>query len=104
MGRFNSLLGMKNSVAAAIPKSSPTIISRKNIDGTVSVLRLDNDRYFFAISGMAVEVWRAIDGKSTVQEIEEKVRKKHKGLPQRFRKDVQQFIKNLKREKLIHLI
>lgn len=88
----------------AIPKTATDIISRKNIDGTVSVLRIDNDQYFFNITGLAVELWLLINGRLTVQEIEEKMKKRHKELPPgRFHKDVLFFIKSLKKEKLISL-
>ena len=87
----------------AKPRIQPDVLARKNADGTVAVMRLDNDECFFTIDGIAADVWLLIDGKSTLSSIKERLIKKHSVPVQRFEKDFANFIKQLKKEKLIEL-
>ena len=63
------------------PRPSAGVISRTNPDGSVAIMALDNERYYFTISDLAAEVWKKLDGKRTLRQILNYFIKKH-GLPQ----------------------
>jgi hypothetical protein len=82
-------------------KRRKDILSRKDQDGTVAVLGLENEKFFHTLNGIAAEVWGLIDGKRSLGEIKKALIKKYDPPIDRFSKDVDKLIKDLKKEKLL---
>ena len=84
-----------------IPEPSKQVLSRMNKDGSVAIIRLDSDQYFYTLDGVSAEVWSSMDGKKTLARIVASLIKKH-GLPEeRFVKDVNKLISDLRKERLL---
>ena len=86
-----------------VPVRSKAVLSRTNADGSVAIIRLDSDQYFFTLDGVSAELWNAINGKSNVAKIVEKMIDKHDLPAARFTKDVRKLISDLKKEGLIQI-
>lgn len=94
----------KKSATQAISRRlhrSPDVLARRAQDGVISVLRLDDDRYFYQIDGIAAEFWQLMNGKRTLEQIKRKLILKHKPPLARFEQSVTRFLADLRREKLI---
>ena len=87
--------------APSIYRHSDEVISRKNPDGSVSIMHFDNERYFFSITGIAAEFWSLLDGKRTIPNLQERLAKKHKVAPEKLSHPVQKLIRELTKEKLV---
>jgi hypothetical protein len=86
---------------SAVLSKSNDVLSRKNFDGSVAVLHLLNDEYFFTLDGIAAEFWTMIDGRTPLDEIKSRLIEKHKPPVKRFEADVQKLITNLRNKELI---
>jgi hypothetical protein len=84
-----------------VPQKAQEILARKNFDGTVAIMHLENDEHFFTIDGIAADAWKLIDGKSTLSKIRAQLVKKHKPPLDRITKDLKILIKTLQKEKLL---
>jgi hypothetical protein len=91
------------SAVSSPPKKSKDILIRKNSDGTITAMRLDNDRYFVRLDGIAAELWSMIDGRTSLEKIKEKIIQRHQPPLRRFESDVKRLMKNLVREKLLKI-
>jgi hypothetical protein len=89
------------SKADFVPVRNRDALFRKNPDGTLAILRLDNDEYYYTINGLAAEVWLMIDGKSSVEAISKKIVAKHSVPLARFQNDVHKLLQSLVKERLI---
>jgi hypothetical protein len=87
--------------ASEVLKIDKDVLTRKNGDGSVAVMRLDNDEYFFTCDGLAAEIWNAIDGRSSIEAIQVKLQKKYSPPQARFKKDLTNLIRKLKKERLV---
>lgn len=77
------------------PLKKNSLIERKNIDGSIAVLALDNDQYFFTIDKLAAETWEKVDGHKTWAEIGNLVAKKHQMAFSDIEADLGAFAKEL---------
>jgi hypothetical protein len=85
-----------------ILKKNSSLLTRQNMDGTVSILDLTNEKFFFQIDGLAAKVWLALDGKTPLDKILKKSTGKLKGDPQLlYQKEILKFLSDLKKNKLI---
>ena len=80
---------------------SRDIVSRKNQDGTVVLMRMDDSELFYKIDGIAAEVFALIDGKKNVLSIANEMMSKHPGNEERLPKDIDGFLKKLIDMKMI---
>lgn len=80
---------------------SRDIVSRKNQDGTVVLMRMDDSELFYKIDGIAAEVFALIDGKKNVLSIASEVLSNHPGNEERLPKDIDSFFKKLVDMKMI---
>lgn len=85
------------------PARSKDTIVRTNMDGSISVVHLKDDDSFFSIVGLATEIWKRIDGKTSLADIKKSVVKKYSPPTELFEKDTKSFISNLEKENLIEL-
>lgn len=84
-----------------VPDRSKQVLARTNSDGSVAIIRLDSDQYFFTLEGISAEVWNRINGKTSVSKITETMLKKHGYPGVRFTKDVLKLVSDLRKERLI---
>lgn len=80
---------------------SPDVVFRKNRDGEVYVIRLDQEDSFFSIDGIAAEMFLLINGKRSIGQIKRKLITKHDPPLKQFDKDVLRFLKLLQKSGLI---
>lgn len=64
-------------------------------------MKLDDDRYFFRLKGLAAEIWTSLNGRTSYEAIKEKLIKKHNPPRSRFEKDAETLLKRLKKEGLV---
>ena len=97
-------VGKNKALFASIPVRSNESLARVNADGTVTILMLANDRFFFSLEGLSVEVWAFINGKRTVANIAETILKKRKNVPEKiFKEDVRKLFVALQKENIATL-
>lgn len=77
------------------------ILSRPNADKTVSILDMSDPKHYFVIDGLAAKIWMLIDGKKNLKLIKSTLAKEVGEHQARFEKDVDRFIQNLKKMKLL---
>lgn len=87
-----------------VPKLPLEVLARKNFDGTISIMRLDNDEFFYSLDGVAAEAWQMFDGKTSCEKIVAKLATKHKVSPAMVGKNMTDLIKRLHKEKLIETV
>ena len=84
-----------------VPVRTSQVLARTNSDGSVAIIRLDSDRFFFTLDGISAEFWNQIDGKTRAIAIAESMIKKHDLPSARFLKDINKLLSDLLKEKLI---
>lgn len=80
---------------------SKDIVSRRNQDGTVVLMRMDDSELFYKIDGIAAEVFSLIDGKKNFLALVESVFKNHAGHEDRLQKDIDNFFTKLVDMKMV---
>jgi hypothetical protein len=84
-----------------VPSRSSKVLSRKNLDSTISLMHLDNEDYILSVYGVAAEVWTLINGKNSIEAIRSKILKKYRANPSQLNQDLRSFVRSLSKEKLI---
>jgi hypothetical protein len=72
----------------------------RRVDDEIVILNLETSVYF-SLDGIGSEIWEMIHQKKSEQEIVESLVKKYSSTEDIIRKDVQNLIKQLKKEKLL---
>lgn len=85
------------------PRRLPDVLVRNNPDGSVLIMKLDMSRYFFSLDGIGAEVWKMINNKNSLADIEKKMIQKFDPPVARFRKDLQDLLRKLVRDRLISI-
>jgi|GEM_PF-900177 len=83
------------------PKHAKDVLFRKNVDGTVAIMKLDRDDYFFTLDGIASEIWLQFDGKKSLSNIKASIIEEFSPPVSRFEKDLEKLLSQLKKEGLI---
>lgn len=86
---------------SSIFHKSKNVLARKNADGELTLMNLKNEAKFYAIAGIAAEVWASIDGKTSLARIKQKLARKHNPPVKQFERDVQKFVLKLTSHGLI---
>lgn len=84
-----------------IPSIRREVLWRKNKDGTIAVMKIDDDQYFYQIDGLAAKIWLQIDNKKSIAKIKDIMVKKLKPPPGKFKKDLLVFFQELQKEQLV---
>ena len=84
-----------------IPSIRREVLWRKNKDGTVAVMKIDDDQYFYQIDGLAAQIWLQIDSKKSIAKIKDIMVNKFKLPPGKFKKDLWVFFQELQKEQLV---
>ena len=80
------------------------IVFRKNHDGTVILMRMDDSDLFYKIDGVAAEVWCGLEGKKTMGEIVSDVLVKYNVDEGTVWEDASQLVSKLAQMKIISLV
>ena len=90
------------SSAEPPPARKPGLLVRRTQDGHVYVMTPEVSDHYFAIQGVAAELWADFDGKTTVAEHVKKLAQAYPRMPRaRLEQDVSLFLKELRGEGLI---
>ncbi len=84
-----------------IPIQSKEVLWKKNFDGSIAILKLDETDFYFSLDGIAAEVWAHMDGKKPIAEISAKLIKKYSPPFAKFQADVAKLLDTLVKEQLI---
>ena len=82
-------------------KKAPDILQKENKDGSVTVLNVLDEDYYFIIDAIAAEFWKMVDGKKSVSDIKKALINKHRPPPQAFERGLKACIKKLEKHQLI---
>lgn len=82
-------------------KKSKNIITKKGSSGGIVILLLDNDSHLFEIEGIALQIWKKIDGKKSLSAIVKEVAKRTKAPEKVLSVDSDKFVKKLLKNGLI---
>jgi hypothetical protein len=88
---------------SSVYKPSDDTVARKNQDGTVVVMKMDDSNIFFKIDGVASEVWKLILDGLTPQEIKAKILNEFNCTEDQVNEDVTKFMQELLDRNLIEL-
>lgn len=102
MKKGNAKSGSSNVRGDWILRHASTVLSRKNSDGTVALMNIGAEEFFYSIDGIAAEFWMSLDGSKSVRRISESLKKKHHGMePTQFDQAVTQLVRSLQKEGLV---
>lgn len=82
-------------------QASKELIARKNQDGTVIIMKLDESTHFYKIDGIAAEVWENLVQRSTMSELLQAVKNKHPKHHTELDVDVPKFVLELLNKNLL---
>ena len=81
------------------------VVSRTSNDGTVIVMKMTDDDFFYKITGVAAEMWlKFSDKKSNLGEVTNDLAKSYNVPAEKIRSDAQPFLNKALDLKLIQLI
>lgn len=78
----------------SVPRVGEDVLTGGQISGNIAIIKGSTIGFYYEIDGFAAEIWRAIDGRSTVNEIVESVLEKLNVPETRFRKDANNFFQS----------
>lgn len=82
---------------------SSEILSRANADGSIAIIRVDSDKNFYSLDGIAANVWQLLDGKKSLQKIKINLSQSHKVDLDAISRDTNALVKKLLTHNLIKL-
>jgi hypothetical protein len=85
-------------------RASTEIVTRKNQDGTVVIMKMDDSNNFFKINGIASEVWNAIQNEIPLNQLKQKITSEYDVTDDQLNKDIDSLIKTLIEKNLIESI
>ena len=84
-------------------KRSVEILSRVNVDGSIAMIRLDSDKNFYTLDGIAAKIWQQFNGKNSLRSIKVKMSKDHNVELDVIGRDTNSLVKKLLSLNLIKL-
>ena len=82
-------------------EASKEVIGRKNQDGTVVLMKLDESNLFFKIDGIAAAVWSEMTTKKTAKELIQTFSDRYKSHIEQLEKDIPALLSDLLARKLV---
>jgi hypothetical protein len=76
------------------------VVSRKNANDIVVLMKMDDSSSFFKINGVAAEVWELIDGGMSVKEVVDKLSIEYNVTREQLQSDVNGLLTNLLEKEL----
>ena len=84
-----------------IPSLQDNIISKRNIDGDLIILSLDQDDQFYKLNGVSSEIWESIDDEKSWAQILAPVLSIYEVTEKQLNEDMSQFVEDLKKYSLL---
>ncbi|MBT3583769.1 MAG: PqqD family protein [Halobacteriovoraceae bacterium] len=84
-------------------KVAEDIISRKNQDGSVVLMKMNDSELFYKIDGIAAEVWHQIEASVSLKDIMSELTSKHQCPENELAADVDKFAQELLRLDMVSL-
>jgi hypothetical protein len=84
-------------------KRSSEILSRSNSDGSIAMIRVDSDKNFYTLDGIAANVWQLLNGKNSLKKIKVKLSRQHTVDLDAISRDTDVLIKKLLSHSLIKI-
>lgn len=75
--------------------SSKNVIARRNQDGTVILMRLDETSFFYKLDGIAAEIWHELGSSKTIQGLINHFSTLYSGQKQELQQDISSLIQKL---------
>ena len=82
---------------------SSEILSRANADGSIAIIRVDSDKNFYSLDGIAANVWQLLDGTKSLQKVKMKLSQSHGIDFDAISRDTNSLVKRLLTHNLIKL-
>lgn len=82
-------------------KTATDIVSRKNQDGTVIIMKMDDSNNFFKINGIAAEIWNQMANAESLDSIKKNILNSYDVTNEALEKDVTALLNTLTEKKLI---
>lgn len=76
------------------------VVSRKNANDIVVLMKMDDSSSFFKISGVAAEVWELIDSGMSVKEVVDKLSSEYNVTKEQLQSDINGLLTNLLEKEL----
>jgi len=76
-------------------------VARKNPDGSMIVMKMDDSSFFYKIDGIASEVWSLLSEKTSSDKLVSELTKKYPDFSENLQKDIPVFMTELLNKKLI---
>lgn len=76
-------------------KVNEQLVCRKNQDGTVILMRMDESSNFYKITGVATEVWEKLQNKVSLENIYTELSEKYSVSKKQIIEDTENFIADL---------
>lgn len=84
---------------------APEVVSRTSNDGTIIVMKMTDDDFFYKINGVSAEIWLKVSGKkSNLGEIINELAQDYNLPAEKIRTDAQVFLNKALDLKLIQLV
>ncbi len=84
---------------------APEVVSRNSNDGTVIVMKMTDDNFFYKINGVAAEMWMKISAQnSNLGEVIKEISTEYNIPEDQIKKDAQEFLNKAYELKLIQII
>ncbi len=77
------------------------LVSRKNQDGTVIVMRMDESNLFYKINGIAAEAWLLFEKHNSIKDVIDTIERKYNAPRDKIKNDVFAFIDKLSKMNII---
>ena len=94
----------KQSIEHKIFRRAVQTVSRANSDGSISILNLEDNKFYYRITDTTTEIWNDLDGKRTLRQTLADIATRHKSDYRKVCGGAERPIKNLLKLKLIELV
>jgi len=83
---------------------SEGVLSQADNEGTITLFKMDDELFFFEISGLATQAWNIIDGQSSLREICNNLANHCGASPRALQNEIIKFSENLLSEGLVFAV
>lgn len=77
------------------------IVCRKNQDGTIVIMKMDDSDLFYKIDGIAAEIWLRLEKKEVIRDIFSAIMDDYDVAEEKLKEDMLIFLKDLLKNELI---
>lgn len=93
---------MKTNLMGRTPKRHEDTLYRREEDNSIVIMQMTNADSYFTLKGLSCEIWELIDGRNTLEGIQDTIKNKYPVPNMRFKRDLKQLFDRLEKESLIY--